>query len=587
VSFSRLSLLWKILLPTSGVLTVMFAAAGWIVQNSVVKTTSDSVQHEARASFQAYESLWKARADRLATVSRILSTMPPVRAAFGTGDAATIRDTAGELWSKVSTEDAFFLVADPQGKIIASLGASVPIRSNETFPEVEAARARFPDQAGPAFMQRGGGLFQVVVTPVYVQTANGSGLLDVLVAGYVVDSAVASQLKDQTGGSDFVFVAGGRVVTSTLPPGVDASLTSRLIENRSNPSDDYLSLATPLLDVRGQPIGQLFILRSFEAARQRISALRTEIIALWLSTIAGALLVTFFVARRIMRPVAELDRAAAEIARRNYDYRVDVHGGDELSRLGTTFNAMCESIQHSREELTRQERISTIGRLSTSIVHDLRNPLAAIYAGAEMLIDGDLPMPQIKRLATNIYRASRGIQEMLQQLLNVARGRSGAAEMCSVRDVVSAAWSATELEAASRHVNLVSEVPDGIECPMERARMERVFCNLFENAVEVMHGGGTITVGARQEDSAVLIVVKDTGPGIRPEVRSRLFQPFVTFGKKNGLGLGLALARQTLLDHGGDLWADGDGPGAEFHMRLPKGVAKAPTAAAPPISAAR
>jgi signal transduction histidine kinase len=204
-----------------------------------------------------------------------------------------------------------------------------------------------------------------------------------------------------------------------------------------------------------------------------------------------------------------------------------------------------------------------------------------------MLIDGDLPMPQIKRLATNIYRASRGIQEMLQQLLNVARGRSGAAEMCSVRDVVSAAWSATELEAASRHVNLVSEVPDGIECPMERARMERVFCNLFENAVEVMHGGGTITVGARQEDSAVLIVVKDTGPGIRPEVRSRLFQPFVTFGKKNGLGLGLALARQTLLDHGGDLWADGDGPGAEFHMRLPKGVAKAPTAAAPPISAAR
>ena len=587
MSFSRLSLLWKILLPTSGVLTVMFAAAGWIVQNSVVKTTSDSVQHEARASFQAYESLWKARADRLATVSRILSTMPPVRAAFGTGDAATIRDTAGELWSKVSTEDAFFLVADPQGKIIASLGASVPIRSNETFPEVEAARARFPDQAGPAFMQRGGGLFQVVVTPVYVQTANGSGLLDVLVAGYVVDSAVASQLKDQTGGSDFVFVAGGRVVTSTLPPGVDASLTSRLIENRSNPSDDYLSLATPLLDVRGQPIGQLFILRSFEAARQRISALRTEIIALWLSTIAGALLVTFFVARRIMRPVAELDRAAAEIARRNYDYRVDVHGGDELSRLGTTFNAMCESIQHSREELTRQERISTIGRLSTSIVHDLRNPLAAIYAGAEMLIDGDLPMPQIKRLATNIYRASRGIQEMLQQLLNVARGRSGAAEMCSVRDVVSAAWSATELEAASRHVNLVSEVPDGIECPMERARMERVFCNLFENAVEVMHGGGTITVGARQEDSAVLIVVKDTGPGIRPEVRSRLFQPFVTFGKKNGLGLGLALARQTLLDHGGDLWADGDGPGAEFHMRLPKGVAKAPTAAAPPISAAR
>jgi signal transduction histidine kinase len=586
VSFSRLSLLWKILLPTSGVLTVMFAAAGWIVQSSVVKTTSESVEHEARASFQAYESLWKARADRLASVSRILSTMTSVRAAFGTGDEATIRDTAGELWSKVSAEDAFFLVTDPQGKVIASLGASVPIRPNEVFREVEAARARFPEQAGPAFVRRAGELFQVVVTPVYVQTASGAGLLDVLVAGYAVDDSVARQLKEQTGGSDFVFVTGDRVVTSTLPPEVARTMTPRLIEKRTSPNDDYLALATPLVDLAGAPIGQLFILRSFEAARQRIAALRTEIVALWLSTIAAALLVTFFVARRIMRPVAELDRAAAEIARQNYDYRVDVRGEDELGRLGTTFNAMCESIQHAREELTTQERIATIGRLSTSIVHDLRNPLAAIYAGAEMLFDGDLPMPQIKRLAINIYRSSRGIQEMLQQLVNVSRGRGGVAEMCSVRDVVAAAWSTVEPEAESRKVKLVADVSETLECPMERARMERVFRNLFENAVEVMNGGGTVNIDASQDDSVVLIVVKDTGPGIRPEIRNRLFQPFVTFGKKNGLGLGLALARQTLLDHGGDLWVNGSGPGAEFRMRLPMGV-KSPTAATPPLSAVR
>ena len=287
---------------------------------------------------------------------------------------------------------------------------------------------------------------------------------------------------------------------------------------------------------------------------------------------AAALLVTYFVARRIMRPVAELDRAAAEIARQNYDYRVDVHSGDELGRLGTTFNGMCESIQNAREELTRQERISTIGRLSTSIVHDLRNPLAAIYAGAEMLFDSNLPMPQVKRLATNIYRASRDIQEMLQQLLNVSRGRSGVAEMCSVRDVVSAAWSAVETDADAKKVKLIDEVPEDFECPMERARMERVFRNLFENAVEVMAAGGTVRIHAMQEESALVIVVKDTGPGIRPEVRDRLFQPFVTFGKKNGLGLGLALSRQTLLDHGGDLWVNENGPGAEFHMRLPKKV---------------
>jgi signal transduction histidine kinase len=562
VSFSRLSLLWKILLPTSMVLTAVFAVAGWLVQNNVIKTTNASVEHEARASFQAYESLWKARADRLATVSRLLSTMPIVRAAFGTADEATIRDSAGELWGKTATEDAFFAVADPQGKVIATFGASSSIHPNEDFPEVRMARDHFPEQAS-GFMQRGGKLFQVVVTPVYVQAGTGAGLLDVLAAGYQLEDRVVAQFKEQTGGSDFVFFAGGQVATSTLG--------SKDTFSPSTPNDRYLSLATPLLDVRGQPIGQLYILRSFEAARQGLAALRREIVALWLSAMAAALLVTYFVARKIMQPVAELDRAAAEIARQNYDYRVDVRGGDELGRLGTTFNAMCESIQSAREELKRQERITTIGRLSTSIVHDLRNPLAAIYAGAEMLFDGNLAMHQIKRLSANIYRASRGIQEILQQLLNVSRGGSGTSELCPLHDVISAAWSSIETIADERKVTLKAELPGDLECPMERARMERVFSNLFENAVEMMPGGGTVRIDARTENGAVLVSVKDSGPGVSPEIRARLFQPFVTFGKKNGLGLGLALSRQTLLDHGGDLWINGDGPGAEFQMRLPKG----------------
>src|SRR5262249_28046788 len=160
---------------------------------------------------------WKARADRLATVSRVLSTMSDVRRVFGTGDEATIRDTAGELWSKTAAgDDAFFLVADPQGKVIASLGASTSIHPNEMFPEVQTAASRFPEQAS-GFVKRGGELFQVVVTPVYVEAGNGAGLLNVVVAGYGVDARVARQLKEETGGSDFVFVAGNKVVTSTLP----------------------------------------------------------------------------------------------------------------------------------------------------------------------------------------------------------------------------------------------------------------------------------------------------------------------------------------------------------------------------------
>jgi len=569
--FSRLSLLWKILIPTSLVMTLVFAITGWLVQRSVVNTTYASVEQEAKASFQAYDSLWKARATLLASVSEILSTMPYVRAAFGTGDQATIRDTAGELWSRVSPEDdAFFLVSDAQGRELVSLGAPASFIPNDDLPMVRVARSQFPKQAS-GFVQKGDQLFQVVVTPVYVQSAGGTALLDVLVAGYRVDDGVAQRLKDSTGGSEYVFVTKDSIITSTLSPEAKRAIGPALLKNPgASEIADYLALSRPLPDVGGQSVGQLFILRSLAGASQHLAALRRQMFALWLLALTAGLAVNYLVARKIMQPVAELDRAAAEIAKQNYGYNINVTSQDELGRLAETFQSMCASIQRAREELIRQERIDTIGQLSTSIVHDLRNPLAAIYAGAEMLVDSNLPEEQTRRLARNIYRASRGIQDMLQQLLNVARGKSDMSEICSLREVIGAAWATVAAAAEARKIELEMGVPDHLECPMERARIERVFSNLFENAIDAMRSGGKVVIESQADRDNVLVHVDDTGPGINPAVRARLFQPFVTAGKKNGLGLGLALSRQALLDHGGDIWVEDNGPGARFCLRLPK-----------------
>jgi len=99
--------------------------------------------------------------------------------------------------------------------------------------------------------------------------------------------------------------------------------------------------------------------------------------------------------------------------------------------------------------------------------------------------------------------------------------------------------------------------------------MERVFLNLISNAIEAMPSGGRISISAIQNGDGILAEVRDTGPGIPEIVRAHLFQPFVTSGK-NGLGLGLALSRQTLLDHGGDLWVENNAAGgARFRLRLP------------------
>jgi len=578
-SFSRLSLLWKILLSTSIALTLLFAVMGWIVQDNATRAMSASLNEEVQASFRAYDSLWRSRADTLAAVSLVISRMSDVRAAFSTGDQATIRDSAGELWKQISNQDAVFLVADPQGKVLASLGGDADNALTQDLPVVRDAGASFPKQTS-GFMTAGGHLYQIAVTPVYVQAGSGMGLLNVLVAGYRVDPEVARGLKESTGGSDFCFLSGGAVVASTLDPGASASvqavsLKAGGVESIEAGGAPYTMLGTPLLDVAGKPIGELRILRSSEGARQRINALRRNIVMVWVIAVLVGLWLTYSLARRILKPVRELDRGADEVAHGNYDYRVPVEdpdGGtrDELGRLAAAFNAMCASIQGGRQELIRQERIATIGRLSTSIVHDLRNPLAAIYGGAEMLIDGELSTGQVQRLAGNIYRSSRRMQQLLQELVDAGRGRSSSAEVCRLKDIVSAACEVFSATADAQSVVIETDVPEDIELPLERARIERVFLNLIDNALGMMPKGGRLRITAGVEGTSVLVRVQDTGPGILPQIRARLFEPFVTAGKKNGVGLGLAFSHQTVLDHGGKLWADPDQKeGACFLIQLP------------------
>lgn len=569
----RVSLLWRILLSTSIAVTLLFGLIGWIVQDNATRATASSLDDEVRASFHAYESLWQSREHMLASISLVVSRMSDVRAAFSTGDAATIRDTAKELWDKISREDAIFLVTDPRGKVIASLGGVTNSDLMGDLPVVREAASHFPQQASGFFLS-GGRLYQIAVTPVYVQAGAEPGLLNVLVAGYTVDNEAAGRLKEATGGSEFVFLSNGKVAASTLSALANSRI--RALPATRDPArveaagTEYTMLGTTLPDVQGNPIGELRILRSFEGARQHLTALRRNIVLLWVCAVLLGLVLTYYGARRILEPVRELDRGAAEVARGNYEYRVPVASHDELGRLAEAFNTMCASIQDARHELIRQERIMTIGRLSSSIVHDLRNPLAAIYGGAEMLVDGDLTPPQVQRLAGNIYRASRHVQELLQELVEVGRGKSIPSEVCRLKDIVTAACEAYATTAEAQSVSVSVDVPDKIELPLERARMERVFLNLIDNALDAMPGGGSLHISAETDSTAVLVSVEDSGPGISPQVRPRLFQPFATAGKKNGVGLGLALSQQAVLDHGGELWADqAPTKGARFLLKLP------------------
>ncbi len=211
---------------------------------------------------------------------------------------------------------------------------------------------------------------------------------------------------------------------------------------------------------------------------------------------------------------------------------------------------------------------------AVSIVHDLRNPLATIHGGAEMLAREGLSPTQIRRLARNVYSASIRMGELLEEFLDRSKGGGFDKRPTELSALVGCAVDTIATIAEFQCVRIAQDVTGSLIVDLDRRRMKRVLVNLLVNALEVMPNGGAIRIAAAADADSVLMQVRDTGPGIAPEIRDRMFQPFATAGKPDGIGLGLAIARQVVLDHGGEIWAESSQRGACFSFRLPLMIAK-------------
>jgi signal transduction histidine kinase len=231
-----------------------------------------------------------------------------------------------------------------------------------------------------------------------------------------------------------------------------------------------------------------------------------------------------------------------------------------------------------QKELISSERMAALGTMASMLAHDFRGPMTVIRGYAETLLEPGLGPGEVQARASLIVEAVDRLERMTGETLDFARGGARLA-----RRTVSLPVFLTELsrglssELPGVEVVRAFEVPPDTTASLDVDKLRRVVSNIAANARDAMGGTGRIHISARTraadgEGDELELVLADEGPGVAPEVRERLFQPFATFGKKKGTGLGLAVARRFVEDHGGtlDLLPDAEGwKGARFRIALP------------------
>jgi signal transduction histidine kinase len=222
------------------------------------------------------------------------------------------------------------------------------------------------------------------------------------------------------------------------------------------------------------------------------------------------------------------------------------------------------------EERLAAERLATVGRIASTLVHDLSAPLSAVRGYAD-LIEQDPPAEARGRCARGIRRQSQRMAEMTRSILAFVRGQEdylfAKVDLDDLLDDL-----LEDLVAAHGGRGVVVERLAGRAGAVraDAAALRRVLDNLTRNAAQAMPRGGTLRVGAAREGPDAVLVVADTGVGLDADTRARMFEPFFTHGKPDGTGLGLAIVRRVVDAHGGSIEVQSEpGHGTTFRVLLP------------------
>ncbi len=356
----------------------------------------------------------------------------------------------------------------------------------------------------------------------------------------------------------------------------DADAGHRLQTERASPLADRLERLTNELVNKAESD----MVASIDASHDTYARSKRVVVAFALSSIALSLLLGYVISTSLVRPVRQMEARLREVAAGDFLRRVEIPNRDELGTLAADLNRMSEELGRAYSELEAASRHKS--EFLANMSHELRTPLNAILGFSEVLSDrlfGDLNDKQIEYVR-DIHSSGRHLLSLINDILDLSKVEAGRMELAvapfDLPTMIDNTLLLVRDRASVRGIALDVDVDERIQAfTGDERRVKQILLNLLSNAVKFTPTGGRIGVVAKPKvDGGVTIAVSDTGIGIPREKQSLLFQAFQQIDnddgvKREGTGLGLALARRLAEMHGGSIWVDSEpGRGATFTFSL-------------------
>src|SRR5688572_12943839 len=506
-------------------------------------------------------------------VAQLVAEVPQLKAAVDTGDPRTVQPVAKEYLAPLVE---LYVVTGRSGAVLATSHPDVTDLSATRFPPGSVDRVS-------TWTTHERGLIQVISVPLFIDAGGVREVLGRLSIGFFVDDAVASRMRDLTG-SQLAFVADGRVLASSLPvperPALAAHVTSGGMFNVQLGDDEYLALARPMTTVgqKGAARTLTVVMRSRTERLRVLRTLRAGLGGILVVTVLLATVLSYLVARTMTRPLAAVTSAMRDVAAtgdltRKVTVRSRAWDDEDARLLAASFNTLTDSIARFQREAAHKDRLSSLGRLSAVIAHEIRNPLMIIRASLASLWSDDVAPTERREALADIDEETRRLNRIVTEVLDFSKPIRFELGEVQVNDICrassAAAWAGSS--APPVQLDLDPQIPP---VTTDGERLRTAFVNILANArhaVEAVapNGAAPVVVRTRRQDDRIAVTVRDSGAGITPEDMAHIFDPFFTT-RRAGTGLGLPIAKNIIDGLGGSLSVESwPQQGTEIRIEIP------------------